>query len=228
MKGKVADVVMSVRNGNQIVRKYQPMVYNPSTAGQVAARAKLKLLSQLSASMGKVIAMPRMGIVSPRNQFTKENYAAVTYATSAEQATASIDLASVKLTKSSVYLPDLRYSFDSDNTHAQFSLNAEFTEVDKVVYCLFSVGANNEVRLVNSLVASDSSTSFRTPMSPIVVNAKNIVYAYGIRLNSDAARAKFTSLGVDDATLIASLIASRVLTEADVTLTETKFVELQG
>ena len=103
MTGKVADVVMSVRNGEQIARKYQPIVTNPNTPAQVEARAKLKLMSQLSAVMASVIAIPRKGNVSSRNGFVKKNYQSLTYASQQ----ADIALANVQLTDSVVAMPSI-------------------------------------------------------------------------------------------------------------------------
>ena len=41
--GKKGDAVFAVRNGEQIIRQYNPIVANPSTQKQVDARAALKL-----------------------------------------------------------------------------------------------------------------------------------------------------------------------------------------
>lgn len=222
IKGKVADVVMSVRNGNQIVRKYQPMVYNPSTQGQVAARAKLKLISQLSAAMGSVIAIPRLGIVSARNQFTKVNYPAVTFNDTSDPQTAEVNLSDIKLTKSLVYLPALTSTVNENEATVQ--LGAEDIDVDKVVYNVFQITQSKEIRLVSSQIVSTAGTF------PATVNInparKFVCYAYGIRLNSAAARARFNNISANDATLVASLIANNTLADSDITLTETRFVDV--
>lgn len=222
MKGKVGDVVMSVRNGNQIVRKYQPMVFNPSSQGQIEARAKLKLISQVSAAMGPVIAMPRLGVVTPRNQFTKVNYAALSFNSTADPQVATVNLSAIKLTKSSVFLPSLSASYSEGS--AVIELNLPSTDVDKVVYCVFQVTSTSELRYVSSIVAT-SGPNFRVT-EPFAAGSKLVVYAYGIRINSDSARAKFDNMTVASATVIASLLTSRALTEADVTLTETRFAEI--
>lgn len=222
MKGKVADVVMSVRNGNQIVRKYQPMVYNPSTPSQVASRAKLKLISQLSASMGKAIAIPREGIVSSRNLFTKINYPAVSYVESSDPQTASVNLSEIKLTKSSVYLQPL-ISNISENT-VTVSLADVNPDIDKVVYCSFIVTSTNELRQ-SAIRVVETGPTFDTSFA-YSASLKYVVYAYGIRINSDEARAKYDNLTADGTTKVISLITSRVLTESDVTLTETRYVAL--
>ena len=115
--GRVAGSVFAVRFGEVIERAYNPIVSNPNTPAQVEARAKLKLMSQLSAVMAPVIAMPRQGAVSARNIFTRENYQSATFT----DGNADIAITSVKLTKSVVALPQLtatRQAFD-----IQVSLN---------------------------------------------------------------------------------------------------------
>ena len=47
-KGKIGDVVLYVKNGVQMGRKYQPNVFNPRTARQELSRAKLSLASSLA------------------------------------------------------------------------------------------------------------------------------------------------------------------------------------
>lgn len=47
--GKVGGVVFAVRNGQQVVRQYQPVVQNPKSAAQMAQRAKGNLVGRLSA-----------------------------------------------------------------------------------------------------------------------------------------------------------------------------------
>lgn len=73
--GKIGGVVYSNYRGEQIVRTYQPKVANPNTAGQVAQRAKFKLVSQVSASLKREITMsfvPNVAKETPRNAFVKE------------------------------------------------------------------------------------------------------------------------------------------------------------
>lgn len=51
--GRVGGVVYSNYRGQQIVRSYQPQVKNPNSKGQIAQRAKFKLVSQLGAVFAK-------------------------------------------------------------------------------------------------------------------------------------------------------------------------------
>ena len=222
MTGKLADTVMSVRNGEQIARKYQPVVFNPSTPAQVAQRAKLKLLSQLSAVMAPVIAIPSQGPVSSRNLFTKKNFPFVTY----NNSTASAILTSVQLTDSVVALPNLAVVRDGTNLTALLQ-GTSGPGIDRVVYCLFTKQVDETLRFTSSKVVTDAgaTNNFETNFVLDNVDTVVVVYAYGIRDNSEAAKATFGNLTVPTAESVANLIVTRSLTSSDVTLTETRALE---
>lgn len=220
MTGKVADAVMLVRNGEQIVRKYQPIVSNPSTAAQVAVRAKLKLMSQLSAVMAPVIAIARQGAVSSRNLFTKVNYKLATFADNS----ADIALADVQLTKSVVGLPFLTASRAAADVSIELSRGD--MDVNRIVYAVFIKESDNRLRFLTSTVVSTPGASSTYPATINVQTSLPVtVLAYGVRDNTDAARAYFGDLTVT-AEDIAQVVTTRQLTEADVTLTETRGINV--
>lgn len=214
MTGKLADTVMSVRNGEQIARKYQPVVFNPSTPAQVAQRAKLKLLSQLSAVMAPVIAMRRVGSVSARNLFTKVNFGATTFADNE----ASIVISNVKLTSSVVALPSIG-AVRGENV-LNFALGSFTTGIDRVVYAAFAKQADESLLYLGSATGSTAPT-FDASLA-VSSNAEIVVLAYGVRDNTENARAVFGNLEAPTAEDVAQLVVSSTLTEADVTLTETR------
>ena len=72
--GKIGSIVFSTSGGYTIAREYNPHVSNPNTTAQVNQRARMKLMSQLSAALSPVIAMTKEGLVSKRNKFTKKNF----------------------------------------------------------------------------------------------------------------------------------------------------------
>lgn len=222
MTGKLADTVMAVRNGEQIARKYQPVVSNPNTPAQVAVRAKLKLMSQLSAVMAPYIAMPRQGAVSSRNIFTKENFKSATYS----ENMASITLTNVKLTKSVVSLPPLEVTREGASITVGLDGNAGVV-INRVVYALFRKMADNTLRAVESKVidAPGSGNSFTATFTAETASGDFVIYAYGVRDNTEAARAVFGNMEAPVAETIAKLVVTRTLTESDITLTETQAVE---
>lgn len=215
MTGKVADVVMAVRNGEQIARKYQPVVSNPSTPAQVATRARLKLMSQLSAIMAPVIAIPRVGTVSSRNLFVKKNFSLTSY----DNDTANIELNSVQLTDSVVAIPGLTAS------RAESLLTVSLAQADysvsRMVYVVF-VKQGDEMRYRTSAVVNERGENGRFETSIPSANAEELVYAYGIRDNNENSRAIFGNLTAPTAETVAKLIVTRSLTLRDITLTETQ------
>ena len=221
MTGKLADTVMSVRNGEQIARKYQPVVYNPSTPAQVAVRAKLKLMSQLSAVMAPVIAIPRVGAVSSRNRFTAVNYNKTTYTND----TADITLVDVQLTKSVVALPAIVATRSGSAINIELASEAN---VDRVVYAVFAKQADNTLRYVTSSVISTPGQDSKFPYDPVVGTEPMVVYAYGVRDNTEAARVTFGNMQAVTAETVAKVVTSRTLLESDITLTETQGSEVAG
>ena len=215
--GKVDSSVFSIRFGETIERQYQPIVANPSTAGQVAARAKLKLMSQLSAVLAPVIPMRRIGNVSSRNRFVKMNYDKAGYANNE----ATVDINSITLTGGSVALPNVTVRRTETNVVVALEGSAGSVYINRVVYVLL-VKQNGELRLRDTAVESTAGTgnTFTHNFSPS--NLECVVLAYGIRDNTDAARTIFGNIRAMTASQVASLIVSRTLTDADLTLTETK------
>ena len=223
MTGKVADVVMVVRNGVQVARKYQPVVSNPSTPSQVAARARLKLMSQLAAVCSPVIAIPREGIVSARNKFVAKNYPLSSYAVEK----ASILLESVQLTDSVVALPPIAAARGESGINASlsgFNISAgNPVDVDRVVYVFFDIQNDEKLRYVTSAVANEAGANGQWAVSNVFSTSDRVlVLAYGVRSNSEVARALFGSLEVPTAENIARLVVSRALLDSDITVTETR------
>lgn len=100
--GRVGGSVFAVRKGVVIERAYNPIVNNPSTDGQVSARAKFKLVSQVAAALGDDLLgyIGGKGLQSERNLFTKKVFddGAVSFSNGA----ASLDISNVQLTGSSL------------------------------------------------------------------------------------------------------------------------------
>lgn len=215
MTGKLADVVMVVRNGQQIGRRYQPVVSNPSTPAQVESRARLKLMSQLAAVMAPVIAIAKEGPVSARNLFVKLNYRLATYASSI----ADIQLTDIKITKSVISLSPVLAT--TEGGQLSLRLQRAMPDIDRVVYCIFA-RENNELRYAtSSVISKEDGATFPTTLS---IGVPSVVYAYGVRDNTDRARAIFGDLNVPSAETVAQIIVTRNLLGTDVSLTETRAI----
>lgn len=220
MTGKTADVVMAVRGGEQIVRKYQPVVSNPKTAGQIAARAKLKLMSQLSAVMAPYIAIRKEGNVSSRNLFVKANYPFATY----NNDQADITLTNVTLTRGILAIPQPSVSRAENaiSVYLSGAVEGRNLGLSRVVYVAFERTERNELRYIDSKVVTDGGSQSSYAATMLGSNNAVVVYAYGVRDNTEAANVVFGNMAVQTASMIANLIVSRSLTETDVTLTETR------
>lgn len=216
MTGKLADTVLAVRNGEQIARKYQPVVFNPGTPAQVAVRAKMKLMSQLSANMAPYIAIPREGAVSSRNLFTKVNFQSAEYTNN----TANIDLNNVQLTQSAVGIPSLAVSRETDKVVAYINSSVE-TGFSRVVYVAFIKGDNDSLIPAGSVIVEKSpDTTFNTDDLPFTT-ASLLVLAYGIRDNNNNATTIFGNLTAPSAEDVAKLVTTRTLGTADITMSKT-------
>lgn len=221
--GKVGGEVYAVVKGEAIVREKPLVVSNPSTDAQVAVRAKLKLMSQLSAVLGPVIAVRREGIKSPRNLFVKQNYGLATY----NNSIADVNLNRVQITKSAVGLVGFEADRSSGNIcHVALMENAA-GDYDRIVYVECAKLADGTLRLLDTKVVKDAGLDgkFGTDLE-YTANAV-VIYAYGMRDNSDASRATFGNLTAPSAEDVAKIIVSRSLTLQDVTLTETLGLSMQ-
>lgn len=215
--GKIGSIVYSVSGGQQIAREYQPIVANPNTQPQVENRSKLKLLSQLSANYAGSIAIRKVGMISPRNQFISENYPQAVINGSA----VDINLNRVQLTKSNI--PMIGFSADrSSGTKIAVVLNESgAAQFDKVVYCAFRKTASGNLMAAGSVVvevAGDAGTfSGELPYTADAV----VLYAYGVKINSGKANAAFSNLNAPTAEQVAKLYTTSSEVAAGTTLSQT-------
>ena len=212
MTGKLADTVMSVRNGEQIARKYQPIVFNPSTAAQVAQRAKLKLISQLSAAVANIIAFKREGSVSARNIFTKKNIGKATYANSE---------ASFPMEQLDVTGGVLAISGNIAMTSSSTTINVWVpADCETVVYAIYD-NKDDSLSLLREGVQADVTNGHASIVIDMEITSPVYVVAYGIRANDDNSKAIFGNLVAESATTNSVLNVVRNAAPGSITLTET-------
>lgn len=221
--GKLGSMVYSVRNGQQIVRQYNPIVANPSTEAQVAVRSKMKLMSQLAAIVAPVIAISADGLKTKRNEFISKNYPLSSF----DDSQAQIDLANVQLTKSNSAMID----FEVDRSGGQsiaIHLKEDASNVfDRVVYCAIIRQNDGSLRLWDDVLVTEAGTGGLFPaVLPYTGNAI-CVYGYGIRANNEDAKAAYANLKSDEAGKLAQIITSRNATLEAVTISETKGAVLE-
>lgn len=140
LSGKMGAAVFRVREGQQIVTQYNPIVKNPNTSGQQAQRAKFKLMSQLSAIMAPgfgtmgTINRPARGKGTQRNAFTQLNMSLVEVETQGQEILAKVPMEQLKLTSSFRYLPNIQLtSSQGDLSVGMNGIPSEVTTIRYVV-----------------------------------------------------------------------------------------------
>ena len=122
LSGKMGAAVFRVRDGQQVVTQYNPIVKNPNTSGQQTQRAKFKLMSQLAAIMApgfgtmSITTRKAKGKPSQRNAFTQLNFPLVEVTSDDQVVTAKIPMEQLKLTSSFRFLPSLHVETSGGDT----------------------------------------------------------------------------------------------------------------
>ncbi len=114
LSGKMGAAVFRVRDGQQVVAQYNPIVKNPNSEGQQAQRARFKLMTQLAAIMspgfGTLSVTKRKakgGKLNQRNAFSSLNFPLIQVTSEGDDVKASIPMEELKLTSSFRALPPL-------------------------------------------------------------------------------------------------------------------------
>ena len=231
ISGKIGSVVFSTSGGETISREYNPHVSNPNTPAQVNQRARMKLMSQLSAALSPVIAMTKEGLVSKRNKFTKRNFDACYVS----DGTAQITYENVQLTEGNTALPALNASAglatDSMTISVGLTDNPTAT-INRVVYCLFRKTNEGKLEYVDSVIISTRNSSvsqlyFYGGFANVAI-AEYVIFAYGMSDTSERATAAYGNLNVVTASDIAKLVATRSISYNDFQFTQTRAITLDA
>lgn len=229
ISGKLGAVVFSSSGGETISREYNPHVANPSTQAQVDQRARMKLMSQLSAALSPVLAMTKDGLVSKRNKFTKLNFPA-SYALNG---VAQITYENVQLTEGNTALPALSALGVVDSN--KLTIDAGFVQaptatINRVVYCLFR--KSNEAKLeyvlsqiVSERILPDNQVFFNVAFQNLPL-AEYVLFAYGMSDTSERATASYGNLNVVTASDLARLVATRAISFSDYQFTQTRAITI--
>lgn len=230
--GKIGSIVFSTSGGETIAREYNPHVANPNTQAQVNQRARMKLMSQLSASLAPVIAMTKEGLVSKRNKFVKRNFAN----SYASDGIAQISYENVQLTEGNAALPQIIGMY-KNRDGGYWGMNAFVDEpaanISRVVWCLFVKTDDGnlslaETQIVSQRVADDEGSYFPVYWEYMGGNQTDgadrnyVIYAYAMSDTSERATAQYGNLNVSSATDLARLIASRTINFTDYLFSQTR------
>lgn len=229
INGKLGSVVFSTSGGSIIAREYNPNVSNPNTMAQINQRARMKLMSQLSASLSPVLAMTKDGLVSKRNKFTKLNFPA-SYALNG---VAQITYENVQITEGNTALPALAGQgvIEGNVMIVDVVLSADpSTTITRVVYCLFKKSNEGKLEYVNSkIITTRTTTQSQYPFPCSFENvpiAEYVVFAYGMSDTSERATATYGDLNVVTASDLARLVATRAISFSDYQFTQTRAITI--
>lgn len=233
ISGKLGAVVFSTSGGQTVSREYNPNVANPSTQAQVNQRARMKLMSQLSSALSPVLAMQKDGLVSKRNKFVKNNFAA----SYANNGIAQITYENVQITEGNTALPALHVvTAVADN---QIDLGVMLSEnpsatISRVVYCLFRKTDEGKLEYIKSLIITERDQTEFLPQYKFwadfdkVPQAEYVIFAYGMSDTSEKATALYGNLNVVTASDLARLVATRSLSYSDYQFTQTRSVTIKS
>lgn len=219
VNGKIGGVVFSTSGGVQITREYNPNVANPNTEAQVNQRARMKLMSQLSATLAPVITMQKMGLVSARNQFTKRNFG-YSYVSGG---TAQVSYENIQLTQGNAALPRIIYGHQGSIKYLELEQAADIS-VSRVVWIIYRKTAEGKLQLVLSAIQKDPGTQgkFYWELPESLGDDNYVFYAYGMKDMNAKATAQYSDLNVTTANDLATLVASRKISLTDYQFTQTR------
>lgn len=192
LSGKMGSAVFRVREGQQVVTQYNPIVKNPNSEGQQAQRAKFKLMSQLAAVMGpgfgtlSVTKRKTKGKPSQRNAFTQINFPLATVTAENQTVTATIAMEDLKLTSSFRDLPALALTAGEE----QFDVDIAEIAADVTTVRIVVVGYTNNVPAIVKMMDAPvraQSHDISTTVDNIPAG-KYTVLAYGL-IPSESAKA---------------------------------------
>lgn len=229
INGKIGSVVFSTSGGSIIAREYNPKVANPNTMAQINQRARMKLMSQLSASLSPVLAMTKDGLVSKRNKFTKLNFPA-SYALNG---VAQITYENVQITEGSTSLPALVAVGVVSKDHMSLTVGLSVqpsATINRVVYCLFKKSNEGKLEYISSSIISTREGPsieiwFAASFTPLPI-AEYVVFAYGMSDSSERASATYGNLNVVTASDLAKLVATRAISFSDYQFTQTRAITI--
>lgn len=231
--GKIGSIVFSTSGGETIAREYNPHVANPNTMAQINQRARMKLMSQLSAALSPVIVMHKDGLTSARNKFVQRNFES----SYASDGIAQISYENVQLTSGNSGLPQVKWVVEIDTDIPRiytFFTDEPSANIARVVWCLFRKTDEGKLEFVSSKITAARNAPitgryFQVYFEGVSVAegeatlaANYVIYAYGMSDTSERATAQYGNLNVQNATDIARLVATRTISFSDYQFTQTR------
>lgn len=220
--GKLGSQVYASVGGEQIVRQYQSKVANPNTALQVNQRARLKLMSQLSAAFAPVIVIPKKGLKSSRNLFVKRNFEL----SSGNDGMAQLSIENIQLTSGTAGLPAIYLSRAGGAALTAKMVSKPGAAVSRICYIVYVKDADQQLRYVTSKIVTEAGEDGLFMTTFPYMSGDVVVYAYGMKDLNSRASANYGNYSVSTGQDIASLFMGRDLSFNDYRFTETRGVIL--
>lgn len=220
--GKLGSQVYASVAGEQVVRQYQSKVANPNTALQVNQRARLKLMSQLSAAFAPVIVIPKDGMKSSRNLFVKRNFDL----SSGNDGLAQLSIENIQLTGGTAGLPAIYVSRAGGTAMTVKLVSNPGASVSRVCYIIYTKDQNEQLRYIESKVVDIAGADGQYQTTFGYLSGDIVVYAYGMKDLNSRATANYGDYSVATGQDIASLFMGRDLSYNDYRFTQTRGVTL--
>ena len=221
--GKIGSIVFSTSGGETIAREYNPHVANPNTSAQIDQRARMKLMSQISASLAPSLAYTKSGLVSARNKFVKRNFES-SYALNG---IAQCSYENLQLTEGNLGLPAIVVSASQGGNDRELTfgfMEEPSANISRVVYNVFSKTEEGKLNFVNSIIVSErtNGTAYFVGQMLNMPQGDLVVYAYGMIDTSESATARYGDLNVVTGSDLARLVATRSISFTDYQFTQTR------
>lgn len=226
--GKIGSIVFATSGGETIAREYNPHVANPNTQAQVNQRARMKLMSQLSANLAPVLAMTKEGLKSRRNKFVSKNFENCYVLNGVAQ----ISYENVQLTEGSVGFPQivggrLRPDPESGYVYVYSLANRPASNISRVVYVVLEKTDEGKLSLITSVIENTPGNNgtfehIFADGEQLFYGKEIVVYAYGMADTSERATARYGNLNVQNGSDLATLIANRTIGFEDFQLSQTR------
>lgn len=199
--GKLGNVVLRIRRGQQIVATYNPVVANPKSKGQSDQRAKFKLMTQLAAVMDFALAMPRTVGGTMRNAFVSYNFPLTAISDIDGKDAAVIPLEEIQLTKStSPFVGEIAAELSTVGNVSTLSVEVRGANeaYDLVQYAVFELMADTTstlgvtvrpARVGRNPSASKEDANYRAAVEGFVIDANSrlLILAYGMTTKNGSA-----------------------------------------
>lgn len=211
MSGKMGSVVFRVRQGEQIVTQYNPIVKNPNTEAQSTQRVAFKLMSQVAAAMASaIINRPARQGQSARNSFVQQNFHLV----EGDASNAKIRMERLQLTSSTSYLGSLSQGGQTGSI-VNIPANVTKVRVVKVTYPRTGTEFKPIVSEIQTITVNNGSARFDVEQGMTYL-------AYGLIPTTGAARVALDNMAVDPTEpFIANVNLKRLVSSGAVNVTET-------